>query len=157
VAESSADPETHQRCRGLPAATSEVPSAGPADNPGNSTAGVAWARAIAIAALIGIPAFAFLVVITWGAILAPLAGLLLLAPFIAVSYLLWARCVAPPQAAVGGLRVDEEVGAFGTVSRGPGPGAIHPAVASGGGNKAGAEPQGLFESIMWRPGAGGRR
>jgi hypothetical protein len=67
------------------------------------------AKAWAIAALIGVPAFVFLAVITWGAILAPLAGLLLLAPFVAVNYLLWGRLVARRQLADGRRRVDDEV------------------------------------------------
>ncbi len=67
------------------------------------------ARAITIAALIGVPAFAFLVVITWGAILMPLSGLLLLAPFVAVNYLLWGRLLAPGKPADGRRRVDDQV------------------------------------------------
>jgi hypothetical protein len=63
---------------------------------------------VAIAALIGVPAFAFLVVITWGAILAPITGLLLLAPFVAVNYLLWGRRLAPGKPASGRRRVDDE-------------------------------------------------
>jgi hypothetical protein len=110
VAESSGDPEAYEGWPRRPAATADRPTAGPADTTGNSTASVPTARAIAIAALIGVPAFVFLVIITWGAILAPLAGLFLLAPFVAVNYLLWGRLVAPRQPAGGRRRVDDEVG-----------------------------------------------
>jgi hypothetical protein len=109
VAESSGDPEAYEGWPGRPAATPDRPSAGPADTTCSSTAGVPTARAIAIAALIGVPAFVFLVVISWGAILAPLAGLLLLAPFVAVNYLIWGRLVALRQPATGRRGVDDEV------------------------------------------------
>jgi hypothetical protein len=52
-------------------------------------------RRATIVAMIGVPALAFLVVITWGAILMPLSGLVLLAPFVGLNYLLWGRLLAP--------------------------------------------------------------
>ena len=115
---------------GRPAATSTGrPSAGPAGVTGGSTdappaaragsdvvvtspSGASFwskARAVVIATLIGVPAFAFLVVITWGAILMPLSGLLLLAPFVAVNYLLWGRLLTPGKPADGQRRADDEV------------------------------------------------
>jgi hypothetical protein len=51
----------------------------------------------------------FLTIITWGAILAPLAGLLLLAPFIAANYLLWGRVVVTRKPAGRWRRIDDEV------------------------------------------------
>jgi hypothetical protein len=63
---------------------------------------------VAIVVMIGGPAFAFLVVITWGAILQPLAGLILLAPFVGVNYLLWGRLLAPEKPSAGGEREDDE-------------------------------------------------
>lgn len=67
------------------------------------------ARAVTITALIGVPAFAFLAVITLQAILMPLAGLLLLALLVAVNYLLWGRLLAPSKPAGGRRRGDDEV------------------------------------------------
>jgi hypothetical protein len=109
MAESSGNPQAYERWHGRPGATADRSSAGPADTTDSSTAGVLTARAIAIAALIGVPAFVLLIVITWGAILMPLAGLLLLAPFVVVNYLLWGRLVAPRKPAGGRRRVDDEV------------------------------------------------
>src|SRR5262249_33534578 len=68
VAESSGDPEAPEGGPGRPAAPADRPTAGPTDTTGSSTASVPTARAIAIAAPIGVPAFVFLVIITWGAI-----------------------------------------------------------------------------------------
>ncbi len=43
------------------------------------------------AILFGVPALAFLVIITWGVILLPLAGVLVLSPLLAANYLAWKR------------------------------------------------------------------
>src|SRR4051812_13245733 len=94
------DPTTNRSPAGPAAAeggstgASTTAGAGATVAPPPGTSFGARARAVAIAVLIGVPAFAFLAVITWGAILTPLAGLLLLAPFVAVNYLLWGRFVA---------------------------------------------------------------
>jgi hypothetical protein len=64
-------------------------------------------RLVTMVLMIGAPAFAFLVVITWGAILTPLFGVLLLTPFVAVNYLLWGRLFAPGKPATGGNGDDE--------------------------------------------------
>jgi hypothetical protein len=48
-------------------------------------------RTAAIVAMIAVPAGLFLIVATGGAILTPLGGLLLLAPFVGVNLLLWGR------------------------------------------------------------------
>lgn len=130
MAESTGDRRVDDGWAGRPAATTTGrSSAGPSEATGGSTdatpaagagSGVVntspsgasfWskARAVAIAALIGVPAFAFLVVITWGAILMPLSGLLLLAPFVAVNYLLWGRLLAPGKPPDGRRRVHDEV------------------------------------------------
>ena len=39
--------------------------------------------------LVGLPALCFLYITTWGAILMPLGGFLILAPFLLLSYLTW--------------------------------------------------------------------
>ncbi|HEX8201579.1 MAG TPA: hypothetical protein VF590_13930 [Isosphaeraceae bacterium] len=65
-------------------------------------------RTVTIVAMIGAPALAFLYVITWGAILAPLSGLIVLAPFVGVNYLLWGRVLAPRKPGGGGRRDEVE-------------------------------------------------
>jgi hypothetical protein len=108
MAGSPGDPEADEGRPGRPGATADRSSTTPADTTGRSTAGVPTARAITIAAMIGAPALVFLVVTTGGAILTPLAGLLLLAPFVAVNYLLWGRLVAPREPAGRRRRADDE-------------------------------------------------
>jgi hypothetical protein len=41
------------------------------------------------ALVFGLPGLGFLLILTWGAISAPFAGLLLLLPFVAINFLLW--------------------------------------------------------------------
>jgi hypothetical protein len=102
------DPEADEGWPRRPGVAAVRSSAGPARTTSSPT-GVPTRRAMAIAALIGVPALVFLAIITWGAILAPLAGLLLLSPFVAANYLLWGRLVAPRKSAGGRCRVDDEV------------------------------------------------
>jgi hypothetical protein len=127
MAGSFSDPEADEGRPWRPGANPDRPSAGPADAASGSTAdpptaragalarsssgasGGFGTRAWAIAALIGVPALVFLTIITWGAILAPLAGLLLLVPFIAANYLLWGRLVATRKPAGRRRRIDDEV------------------------------------------------
>src|SRR4051794_32742308 len=126
MADSPGDRGGHEGWPRRPDMTADRSSAGPMVPTGESTDGgptarvdsmsttpsvtsfSSKARAVAIAGLIGVPAIAFLAVITWGAILTPLAGLLLLAPFVAVNYLLWGRLLAPGKPAGGRPGVDAE-------------------------------------------------
>jgi hypothetical protein len=127
MAGSFRDPQADDGRPCRPGATPDRPSAGRADAASGSTAGPPTARAgalarssskasggfgtraWAIAALIGVPALVFLTIITWGAILAPLAGLLLLAPVIAANYLLWGRLVATRKPAGRRRRIDDDL------------------------------------------------
>lgn len=127
MAESPVDRIVQEACLGRPVEAEDGSSAAPTgttsesidvaptsetgggdESPSGASFG-SQARAVVIAALIGVPAFAFLVVITWGAILTPLAGLLLLSPFVAVNYLLWCRLLAPGKPAGRRPGVDGEV------------------------------------------------
>ena len=48
-------------------------------------------KTLLIVTILGVPAFIFLALITWGVILVPVVGFLALAPLAALNYVLWGR------------------------------------------------------------------
>jgi hypothetical protein len=53
-----------------------------------------WVGISFFAVTFGVPALLFLTLITYGAILIPLVGLAMIAPFILLNYLLWGRSLS---------------------------------------------------------------
>lgn len=48
-----------------------------------------WVGFVICALVFGLPGLGFLLLLTWGAISLPFAGMVLLLPFVAINFLLW--------------------------------------------------------------------
>jgi hypothetical protein len=79
-----------------------MPETGTGDNRGS------WLRTAIFAAVLGVPAFLLLVVITSGVVLIPVAALAVLAPVALVHYLLWGWALprARPEEGAAGKTAD---------------------------------------------------
>jgi len=69
--------------------------------------------AIMLGMLIGVPAFLFMIVITYGAILIPMVGFLLIGALATVHYLLWGRSMSNAVAAEREEEAEDEAEADG--------------------------------------------